>query len=231
MVISGLGVAFFFTYMKKIYVMQKPHFSYLPAKSTLRHMVYINAEHAIKELSKAHRELSSIERGRAIARAMNRTIMAARTASSKEIRALYKVKAKDIKKTFRRFSASPTKLESQLQSTGGPMPLAAFRHSQTKKGVNVTIKGGKRKSFPGAFTRTMRSGHKGVFVRAKYKGNGLVQNHPGDTSITEVKTLAIPSALANDVVTDNLRRMMAEKFPATLAHELKFRSMRAAGLL
>lgn len=193
-------------------------------------MIYVNAKQAIEEISKAHRELSKIERGRAIARAMNRTILAARTASSKEIRAIYKVKARDIKKTFKRFSASPTKLEAQLESTGKALPITAYQARQTKKGVTVNIKG-QRKLFPGAFMRTMRSGHKGVFVRAKYKGNRLVANDPSDTSITEVKSVAIPSALANDVVTANLRRMMAEKFPETLAHELKFRSMRAAGLV
>jgi hypothetical protein len=60
------------------------------------------------------------------------------------------------------------------------MPVAAFPHGQTGKGVSVLINQGKRSVIAHAFKARMRSGHKGVFMRygqasmvpiQRYKGN------------------------------------------------------------
>lgn len=200
-------------------------------------MIYINVENAIKELTKAHRDLSPVEVKRAIAFSLNRTITGARTKSSSFVRSVYKIRSSDTKKTLTKRNANSLNLEAQLISTGAALPLVGFPNRNTKAGMRVTIKG-QRKTFPGAFYATMRSGHKGIFARAKYQGNTLVsrrtrvrRTNENDLPITEVRSLAVPSALGNDIVTSNLNQLIKTRFPNTLANQLKFRSMRAAGLL
>lgn len=200
-------------------------------------MIYVNTKQAIKQANKAYASLSPKVRRQATARALNRTILAVRTAASKEIRAKYNIRAKDIKATMRKRTASRLSLEASLQSTGKGMPLIKFKATQTRKGVRATIKRGSRKALPGAFIATMKSGHRGVFARAQYKSGRLISrrkrinpSNKNDLPITEIKTVAVPSALASDIVTSNLRKVVAERFPANLEREMKFRQMRAAGL-
>lgn len=49
--------------------------------------------------------------------------------------------------------------------SGKPVPLVAYPHRQTKKGVSVEVNKGKRTLLKGAFVATMKSGHRGVFRR------------------------------------------------------------------
>lgn len=194
-------------------------------------MIQINVKEALRSLVTERINLSEQEINRAVARSLNRTVISVRTASSKEIRGIYKIRARDIKKSFGKPNyANAKRLMAKIESNNPVLPLQALNPTKTKKGIRVNIKG-QRKTFPGAFQATMKSGHKGIFARAKYSGNTLKTNEPGNNKITEVKTLAIPSALANDIVTSNLTKMVQERFPKTLAHELKFRSRRAAGLI
>lgn len=200
-------------------------------------MIFVNIKDAINQAQALHKDLSKVERNRATARALNRTIVAVRTRSSKEIRGIYKIKSSDIKKTMHKRNANPASLDASLTSTGSTMPLMAFNPSFTKKGVTARIRG-ERKKFPGAFKAKMKSGKVGIFARAEYKNNKLNTRrkrtrppHQNDLPITEVRTLAIPSALANETVTGNLGDMIRDHFPKQLASELKFRSMKAAGLI
>lgn len=52
-----------------------------------------------------------------------------------------------------------------LDVSGKPVPLVAYPHRQTRKGVSVEVNRGKRTLVKGAFVATMKSGHKGVFRR------------------------------------------------------------------
>lgn len=200
-------------------------------------MIYVNTKQAIKQANRAYDSLSPKVRRQATARALNRTILAVRTAASKEIRARYNIRAKDIKPTMSKRTASALSLEASLRSKGKGMPLIKFKAAQTRKGVRATIKRGSRQSLPGAFIATMKSGHRGVFARAQYKSGRLVSRRKrinpsrmNDLPITELKTVAVPSALANDIVTAKLRDVIAKRFPANLERELNFRKLRAAGL-
>lgn len=49
--------------------------------------------------------------------------------------------------------------------SGEPVPLVAYPHRQTAKGVSVEVNRGKRTLIKGAFVATMKSGHEGVFRR------------------------------------------------------------------
>lgn len=59
------------------------------------------------------------------------------------------------------------KLEWKMDVSGAIVPLAAFPHRQTKKGVAVAVNIGQRKTIRSAFIATMKSGHEGIFLRKK----------------------------------------------------------------
>jgi hypothetical protein len=52
-----------------------------------------------------------------------------------------------------------------MKVSGKPVPLAEYPVRATRQGVMVEVNKGKRKLVRGAFIRTMKSGHKGVFRR------------------------------------------------------------------
>lgn len=52
-----------------------------------------------------------------------------------------------------------------VELDGDPVPLVAYPHRQTRKGVSVEVNRGKRTLVAGSFVATMKSGHKGVFRR------------------------------------------------------------------
>jgi hypothetical protein len=58
-----------------------------------------------------------------------------------------------------------SRLAWRMDVSGALVPVAAFPHRQTKKGVSVAINVSSRKTIRSAFIATMRSGHEGVFVR------------------------------------------------------------------
>jgi hypothetical protein len=49
--------------------------------------------------------------------------------------------------------------------SGEAVPLVAYPHRQTRKGVSVEVNRGKRTLLKGAFVASTRSGHEGVFRR------------------------------------------------------------------
>lgn len=200
-------------------------------------MVYLDVRKAIKELNRTHSELSTLERNRALAKALNRATTTGRAKSAQETRKIYQIRSGDVKKTIGTAKATASKTESSLISKSRSLPIYGFGARKSKKGIGVTIKG-QRKFFPGAFIATMKTGHIGVFARAKYVNNKLVtrrkriNEYPKpDLPIVEVQTLSVPSALGNKVVLPNLTKLMQERMLKEYAHELKFRSQRAAGLI
>lgn len=52
-----------------------------------------------------------------------------------------------------------------LKVSGQPVPLIAYPHRQTKKGVSVEVNRGKRTIVAHSFMATMKSGHLGIFIR------------------------------------------------------------------
>ena len=54
--------------------------------------------------------------------------------------------------------------------SGKGIPLIGFGSPrQTRRGVSVTVRKGRREKIPHAFIQTMRSGHRGVFMRYSTK--------------------------------------------------------------
>lgn len=91
-----------------------------------------------------------------------------RSEASKRIRARKRIKSRYITRalTLRRAKGSDIAgMEWALDVSGEPVPLVAYPHRQTKKGVSVEVNRGKRTLVKGSFVATMKSGHEGVFRR------------------------------------------------------------------
>ncbi|WP_277187662.1 phage tail protein [Caballeronia sp. BR00000012568055] len=160
---------------------------------------------------------------RAIVRALNKTAAQARTGASKAVRASgYNIKASAIKKSFSIERATPGRLSVTLRATGAPVTLINYGATQTKRGVSVRVKNG-RKLLRHAFIATMPNGHKGVFER-EGTGHKLItkngRSYMSGLPIRELYGPSIPDALSNDAVQKALAQTIADKYPAILAHEL-----------
>jgi hypothetical protein len=91
-----------------------------------------------------------------------------RSEASKRIRARKRIKVSYITRALTLQRAKGSDIASMswaLDVSGEPVPLVAYPHRQTKKGVSVEVNRGKRTLVKGAFLSTMRSGHEGIFVR------------------------------------------------------------------
>jgi hypothetical protein len=200
-------------------------------------MIRVDVRRAVQQLNKAHRDLSAKERGRAMSKALNRAVQSGRANAAKETRRKYNVRSTDVKKTITLARSTPATLEARFKSVGSTLPLMSFRPNKTKKGITAKI-GQSRKLFPGAFMSTTKSGHKGIFARAKYKGNKLVSRRTrvnkypdNDLPIVEIQSLTVPSAIQNKGVINPLTQLMQERLVKEFSHELRFRTQRAAGLI
>jgi hypothetical protein len=88
--------------------------------------------------------------------------------ASKRIRARKRIKTRYITRALKLRRAKGSDIASMewaLDVSGEPVPLVAYPHRQTKKGVSVEVNRGKRTLLAGSFVASMKSGHKGVFKR------------------------------------------------------------------
>lgn len=202
-------------------------------------MIRINIESAVSTLRSEFKDLSGPKFDLAVARAINHTLGKLKTTSSREIRTIYAVSAKEINSGFSIRKATRGQLFGFLGAKGKPLPLAAFKPRQTKEGVSIVIKKGKRVVIKGAFMSTMGSGYKGVFARGTYQGgdfefrrkrtnpaggarlvNGRWRPVNNDLQVNEVHTLTLPKAFENAVVIQSITRQVDAEFPARMMHEL-----------
>lgn len=190
--------------------------------------LHIDASKAIREANRAYRSMSGAQRRRATATALNVVARKARTAASKEIRQIYKIRAKDIGKATVISRAHQSNLQAAVIATGRPLPIMAFNPRFSKRGVTVNIMG-KRKRFAHAFRATMKSGHVGVFVRGQYRSGKLVARpkrvrppKENDNPITEVRTVGIPSAMGNDIVMRHLLEKVEQELPRELSRAFNY---------
>lgn len=187
-----------------------------------RQMINISVQHNFKQVAVKLFELRTDVLEKAKVRALNKVAAQAKVAASKEIRAAgYNMKASAIKQKITIRRAVSGNAVVVLKCSGRPIPLVEFAARETKAGVSVNVKNG-RKVIQGAFIATMPTGHKGVFVRVgkqhKKNGKGVWSGLP----IKELFGPSIPAAFGNEIVQAALVRLVREKFPAILEHEIKF---------
>lgn len=134
---------------------------------------------------------------RALRKAGSTALRDMRGEASKRIRARKRIKPSFIRQalTLRRAKGSDiTRFEWALEVSGDPVPLVAYPHRQTKKGVVVEVNRGKRTLIAGSFLATMKSGHKGVFKRrgsARLPIDELLGSRPVDALLHEGEADAV----------------------------------------
>lgn len=118
------------------------------------------------------RELRALERitpaiRRSLSKAGTTALRDMRSEASKRIRQRKRIKARYVAKALQLQRPRKVALDSEwtLLVRGTPVPLIAYPARQTKRGVSVEVNRGKRSFLKGAFIATMKTGHKGVFVR------------------------------------------------------------------
>ena len=105
---------------------------------------------------------------RALKKAGASAIRDMRSEATKRIRARKRIPIKYIRRALsiiRQNSGDISSMKWGVAFSGEKVPLVAYGPRQTKKGVSVSVNVGKRTLVKGAFIATMKSGHKGVFVR------------------------------------------------------------------
>lgn len=109
------------------------------------------------------------EAPRASMRAINRTLQSVNTQAVRGIAGDLGILQKHVRDTLRIYRANTNNLRGSLQGTGRRIPLIDFKargpEPSRGRGAVTAISKGTRKPYPGAFIATMRSGHRGVFVR------------------------------------------------------------------
>jgi hypothetical protein len=189
-------------------------------------MIGLKIESNVKDIVASLTRFAESERT-AVVRALNKTAIQARTAASQEVRGVgYNIKASAIKRSFAINRASKDRLIVVLRATGAPIALINYSARQTKSGVSINVKGG-RKLLKHAFIATMSNGHKGVFERVgiartggKVMKNGKMRR--ANLPVRELFGPSIPTALGNEVVERAIMKKIEEKFPKILASELNF---------
>ncbi len=91
-----------------------------------------------------------------------------RSEASKRIRARKRIKPSYIKRALslrRPKGGDIAGMAWAVDVSGEAVPLVAYPHRQTKKGVSVEVNRGKRTLVKGSFLATLKSGHAGVFKR------------------------------------------------------------------
>ena len=151
----------------------------------------------------------------AMARAMNRAILGARTAATKQTRAKYRIKAAAIKATMRMVKATRFRLEASVVSRGKRIPLFGFGTKPNQPGtggpgkpqLRVSVKrGGGRKKVRSAFVARV-----GRVARRKGKKRFPLESLFGP---------AVPQMLGNEAVIAEVEAVAQQRLDARLDHEI-----------
>ncbi len=101
---------------------------------------------------------------RAIMRALNRAIGAARTVETRAIAADTGLKQADVRAVIPMKLATLNRLQASISAPTKRIPLMDFKARQTRGGVSYKLGNGKG-NIDSAFIATMANGHVGVFTR------------------------------------------------------------------
>lgn len=152
---------------------------------------------------------------RALRKAGQTALRDMRSEASKRIRQRKRLKASAVSKAL--VMAKPTGRPEEgtwaLRVRGTPIPLSAYPHRQTKKGVSVEVNKGKRSLVKSAFLATMGSGHKGIFLRRGAKRLPIDErfgSRPVDALLHEGESEAVGERGARSMVSAFTRLLAME---------------------
>lgn len=132
--------------------------------------------------------------------------------ATKRIRARKRLAPKYIKRaiTMQRKGATIENAEWALKVSGEPVPLVAYPHRQTRRGVSVEVNRGKRTLVRGTFKATMKSGHIGIFRRrgkARLPIQELFGSRPIDALLHKGEAEGVAQRGSRSLV-DTFRRLL-----------------------
>lgn len=154
---------------------------------------------------------------RAIRKAGSTALRDMRSEASKRVRARLPIKPSYIHKalTMRKEEGHDiSEMSWSLVVSGEPVPLVAYPHRQTKKGVSAEVHRGRRVVIAGSFIATMKSGHKGVFKRigsARLPIRELLGSRPVDALLNDGEA---------DAVAERGHKSLRETFERVLLLEI-----------
>lgn len=105
---------------------------------------------------------------RALSKAGGTALRDMRSEASKRVRQRKRLKAGIVHRALRLRRPRRSTIDGAewaLDVSGKPVKLASYPHRQTRKGVSVEVNRGRRTLVKSAFALTLRSGHKGVWLR------------------------------------------------------------------
>lgn len=161
---------------------------------------------------------------KAIARAINRALEGARTDAVKSICQEYHVKPTEVRRTFQIVRARPDKLEAQIISSGGAIPLIKFKVSpkspakQNKKRIAdrkrlvAGVRFGTNESMPFSFVIRAKNGYTGVFSRVGDRSLPLKQRYGP----------AVPQMLGHEKVLRFIEQGAQERLDKELQHQINY---------
>jgi hypothetical protein len=164
---------------------------------------------------------------RAEVRALNRAIGSARTAMTRAIAQDTGLKSGDVRKRLNVYEATPNRPEARLAASLKKVPLIDFGARASGHGVISRLRGG-RGRIPNAFIATMKSGHRGIFVRfgKSRSRKGLPSPSPG-LPIIELMGPSIGHIFAK--YRPAVGKQAQESFEKNFLHELAFAQSKAQG--
>lgn len=163
---------------------------------------------------------------KALMRAINRALAAAKTQAKKEVSQRFTVKQKDIADTVKTKTAGGSSLHAELRFTGQNIPAIKFKikpntpQPAQRPTITVQYKKDGGGPAPGKFVAVMKSGHVGVFARSQDK---FMKKNPLRQAIEE---LAGPSVVGMLTVNDGdpseaIQDRANEILSARIDHEMR----------
>ena len=142
--------------------------------------------------------------------ALNKIIRKAKTATSRRVREVYNIKAKDLNQYIKVFRATNSNLEATLMITGKRIPLHLFGMRKSSRGVSVLVKKTSgRKIVAHAFTNEKLG--EGIWKR---KGKPRFP-------VRRLKTLSAPKMYEQEAVIV-FEKLTKEELGKTMKHELTY---------
>lgn len=180
-------------------------------------MLNIDIRDTVKEVIA---DINAIQSGlgkKAAVRAVNVAVDRVATGANREVRKIYRVKARAVANAMKKKKTSvrARAISGSVQFSGRNIPLIEFygravnpwnvpgHKRRPGGGVSVHVKvAGSRKLITNAFITTTRRGITGVFVRTG----------PGRQEIKQLRSVSIPDTVRNKVVRDALLEIGYDRF-------------------
>lgn len=189
----------------------------------------ISVSHNLNRVVLAYKDLADKYVNQATVRALNSTATTVRAEAARRVGKGYNIKVGAAKSQMNITRANRGRVRAVITVSGRPIPLAQFDarptgpHSGGVGGRQVSVKvKGQRKQLRNAFIATMKTGHRGIFVRATTGKGGK------RLPIRELFSLSLPVAFSQKQIIDALLAVASERFAETLRQEMRFVLLKAA---